>query len=118
MLSARSREARRRPRSDLVPVDQTVERPVGASADTRSATVVDIHVGRRLRDRRLLKGLTQEQLASRLGVTFQQLQKYEKGVNRVSVSRLYHAAQILQVPILWFFEGLVGVERDDRRVAE
>ncbi len=67
---------------------------------------VDVHVGRRIRERRMLMGLSQEQLARLLGVTFQQIQKYERGTNRVGASRLVELARILQVPLGWFFEGL------------
>ena len=69
---------------------------------------VDIHVGRRVRIRRVLVGLSQTALADQLGLTFQQLQKYESGANRISASRLWQIAQILDVPISWFFEGLDG----------
>jgi transcriptional regulator with XRE-family HTH domain len=78
--------------------------------EARQATPVDVHVGRRLRERRVLIGLTQEQLATRLGVTFQQVQKYENGTNRLCASRLYQCACVLGVSILWFFEGLAGME--------
>lgn len=69
---------------------------------------VDVHIGRRIRERRMLMGLSQEQLARLLGVTFQQIQKYERGTNRVGASRLVELARILQVPVTWFFEGLEG----------
>jgi transcriptional regulator with XRE-family HTH domain len=67
---------------------------------------VDLHVGARIRMRRKGLGLSQERLAEALGLTFQQVQKYERGANRVSASKLYDAARTLQVPIAWFFEGL------------
>lgn len=67
---------------------------------------VDRHVGLRVRMRRLTLGLSQEQLALRLGLSFQQVQKYEKGTNRIGASRMQHIAQILQVPPSFFFEGL------------
>jgi transcriptional regulator with XRE-family HTH domain len=66
---------------------------------------VDEHVGRRLRMRRLMLDMSQAALANALGLTFQQVQKYEKGMNRVGASRLQHIAQILQVPVPFFFEG-------------
>ena len=72
----------------------------------KSGTAVDAHVGRRLRERRLLLGLSQEALGAMLGVSFQQVQKYETGANRVSASRLYRLTQVLGVSIAWFFEGL------------
>ncbi|MBK5928284.1 helix-turn-helix domain-containing protein [Rhodobaculum claviforme] len=69
---------------------------------------VDQHVGSRVRQRRHELGITQQVLASKLGVTFQQVQKYELGLNRVSASRLWHVARILEVPVAFFFEGLEG----------
>lgn len=66
---------------------------------------VDVHVGRRVRDRRKALGITQERLGEQLGLTFQQVQKYERGVNRVSASKLFEIARVLQVPVNWFFEG-------------
>ena len=65
---------------------------------------VDVHVGQRLRVRRALLGLSQEKLADALGLTFQQIQKYERGTNRVSAGRLYDLSKILDVPISYFFE--------------
>jgi transcriptional regulator with XRE-family HTH domain len=67
---------------------------------------VDVHVGRRIRQRRSLLGMPQEKLADFSGVTFQQVQKYESGKNRVSASRLYEFAKLLEVPVGYFFEGL------------
>ena len=66
---------------------------------------VDVHVGARVRTRRLLIGMNQETLARALGLTFQQVQKYEGGANRVSASRLYAIADIIRVPISFFFAG-------------
>jgi len=67
---------------------------------------IDIHVGARLRMRRVLQGMSQENLGERLDLTFQQVQKYEKGANRVSASRLYQIGEILRVPVEFFFDGL------------
>ena len=67
---------------------------------------VDVHVGRRARERRTLEGMSQTAVAERLGLTFQQLQKYEKGANRISASRLYELAQIFDVPVAYFYEGM------------
>jgi transcriptional regulator with XRE-family HTH domain len=67
---------------------------------------VDIHVGARLRLRRTLIGMSQEQLSVALGITFQQVQKYERGANRISASRLFQASRTLGVPVSWFFEGM------------
>ena len=69
---------------------------------------VDVYVGRRVRTRRLLVGMNQSHLAEHLGVTFQQLQKYEKGANRISAGRLQQAARLLGVPVAYFFEGEPG----------
>ncbi len=73
---------------------------------TKNPNPIDIHVGSRVRMRRMLVGLSQERLGERLGLTFQQVQKYEKGSNRVSASRLYQMAQILGVPVQFFFDDL------------
>jgi transcriptional regulator with XRE-family HTH domain len=79
---------------------------------------VDVHVGTRIRQRRLLIGMTQQVLAARLGVTFQQVQKYEIGANRVSASRLWDIARLLDVPVGFFFEGIAPADqRDGRREA-
>jgi len=67
---------------------------------------VDVFVGQRLRELRMLAGLSQSDVASALGLTFQQLQKYERGFNRVSASRLFKLAQFFRVPVSVFFEGL------------
>jgi transcriptional regulator with XRE-family HTH domain len=66
----------------------------------------DTHVGKRLRMRRLMLGLSQTKIADALGLTFQQVQKYEKGANRIGASRLRHLSQILRVPEEFFFEGI------------
>ena len=67
---------------------------------------VDVHVGKRLRHRRWMLGVTQQQLAERVGIKFQQIQKYETGMNRVSASRLWDIAEVLDVPVGYFFEGI------------
>lgn len=67
---------------------------------------VDVHVGKRIRHRRWLVGVTQQQLAEAVGIKFQQIQKYETGMNRVSASRLWDIAEALSVPVSFFFEGL------------
>jgi len=67
---------------------------------------IDKHVGARVRMRRLMRGLSQAALGDALGLTFQQVQKYEKGKNRIGASRLQHISQILQVPAKFFFEGM------------
>jgi transcriptional regulator with XRE-family HTH domain len=69
---------------------------------------IDRHVGARVRERRIMLGLTQQQLADLIGVTYQQAHKYERGINRVSAGRLYEIAQVLSVPIGYFFDGIDG----------
>jgi transcriptional regulator with XRE-family HTH domain len=69
---------------------------------------VDVHVGKRIRHRRWTLGTTQQQLADRVGIKFQQIQKYETGANRVSASRLWDIAAALGVPVSFFFEGMEG----------
>ena len=68
---------------------------------------IDIYVGSRVRRRRTLLGLNQTQLGEKLGITFQQVQKYENGANRISASRLYQMTRILGVPVSFFFDGLL-----------
>ncbi len=75
-------------------------------ADDRSPNPVDLHVGSRIRLRRKILGVSQERLAESLGLTFQQVQKYERGSNRVSASKLYEIASTLQTQVAYFFEGL------------
>jgi transcriptional regulator with XRE-family HTH domain len=67
---------------------------------------VDVHVGKRIRHRRWMNGTTQQQLAEQVGIKFQQIQKYETGMNRVSASRLWDIAKVLDVPVAFFFEGM------------
>ena len=74
----------------------------------KSTTPVDTQIGARIRMRRMLVGISQTELGEKSGVTFQQIQKYEKGTNRVSVSRLHQIAQTLGVPVDFFYEGLSG----------
>jgi transcriptional regulator with XRE-family HTH domain len=74
----------------------------------KSINSTDQHVGSRVRMRRMMLGMTQADLSEAIGVTFQQVQKYEKGTNRVSASRLQHIAHVLQVPVSFFFEDADG----------
>lgn len=67
---------------------------------------VDVYVGLRMRARRTILGMSQEQLAAALGLTFQQVQKYERGTNRISASRLFQLSRVLEVPLDYFFEGV------------
>jgi len=69
---------------------------------------VDLHIGQRVRHRRWLLGMTQQQLAQSVGIRFQQIQKYESGANRVSASRLWDLSLALDIPVSFFFEGLAN----------
>src|SRR3954463_4684908 len=79
---------------------------------TKIPNPIDKYVGSRLRVRRTMLGMSQQKLAEALGLTFQQVQKYEKGVNRMGSSRLQHAAHILQVSVPFFFEGAPGGHKE------
>jgi transcriptional regulator with XRE-family HTH domain len=86
-----------------------------SSATRRSTTRtqdIDRHVGARVRERRIMLGLTQQQLADLIGVTYQQAHKYERAINRISAGRLFEIAQVLGVPVSYFFTGL---EQDSDR---
>ena len=74
---------------------------------------IDVHVGGRIRLRRNMVGMSQEKLGEHLGITFQQIQKYEKGTNRVGASRLQAIASFLEVPVSYFFEGAPGEGRSE-----
>jgi transcriptional regulator with XRE-family HTH domain len=81
----------------------------GAGSPRRSTSRtqdIDRYVGARIRERRIMLGLTQQQLADMIGVTYQQAHKYERGINRVSAGRLFEVAQVLSVPVNYFFDGL------------
>ncbi|WP_295189388.1 helix-turn-helix transcriptional regulator [uncultured Brevundimonas sp.] len=73
---------------------------------TVMADDIDLHLGRRLRRRRRLLGLTQQQLAVQVGIRFQQIQKYECGANRISAARLWQLAEALETPVAYFYDGL------------
>jgi transcriptional regulator with XRE-family HTH domain len=76
---------------------------------------IDLHLGKRLRRRRRLLGLTQQQLAGACGVRFQQIQKYECGANRISAARLWQLSEALEVPVGYFFDGLSEMEQAEPR---
>jgi len=76
------------------------------TTEGRRSSAVDTHVGSRVRMRRKLLGVSQDQLADSLGLTFQQVQKYERGANRISASKLFRIAEILSVEVSYFFDGL------------
>ena len=77
---------------------------------------IDLHLGKRLRRRRRLLGLTQQQLADSVGVRFQQIQKYECGANRISAARLWALSEALEVPVGYFYDGLSATEARDTMV--
>lgn len=95
---------------DIVPLTQ--RRNIMNAETKKSAGAIDAHVGKRVRIRRVLLGMSQTALANQLGVTFQQLQKNERGDNRIGASRLFQLATILDVPVGYFFEGLDGAAPD------
>ena len=78
-----------------------------------TAVAIDNHVGRRIRERRIMLGLTQQQLAEMIGVSYQQAHKYERGISRVSAGRLFEIAHVLSAPITYFYED---VEEDPRQM--
>ncbi len=80
------------------------------------ADLIDKHVGKQLRNRRILIGLSQEKLAESIGVTFQQVQKYERGTNRLSASRLYTFSNLLDVSIDYFYEGLENIKKSGKAI--
>jgi transcriptional regulator with XRE-family HTH domain len=77
-------------------------------ANKKQPNPIDIHVGSRVRLRRMMLGMSQEKLGEHLGITFQQIQKYEKGTNRIGASRLQHISSVLSVPVSFFFEDAPG----------
>lgn len=96
----------------------TTEAPARRTRAKDGPNPVDVHVGRRVRARRALLGMSQAGLAQAFGLTFQQIQKYERGANRISAGRLWLLAQVLDVPVSYFFEGLEpsgnSADADDR----
>ena len=84
----------------------------------RAPNPIDVHVGQRIRARRKALGVSQEKLADELGLTFQQVQKYERGANRVSASKLWEIARVLQVEIAALFEGVIREGEGRYGVAE
>lgn len=97
-----TRQPQQRHQPRLMTAEQSTNpaRPVNRANDT------DRHVGARIRERRIMLGLSQQQMADLIGVTYQQAHKYERGINRISAGRLYEIAQVLGVPVSYFFEGL------------
>lgn len=91
----------------MVPFDEDGTRITNRNED------VDTFVGGRIRERRVMLGLSQQQMAQLIGVTYQQAHKYERGINRISAGRLYEIARVLRVPVSFFFEGLDGNTSED-----
>jgi len=81
---------------------------------SRRANPLDLHVGSRVRLQRMLLGMSQEKLGEQLGLTFQQIQKYEKGINRIGASRLYELAKVLGVSVQFFYEDAPGTTPDNK----
>ena len=84
--------------------------------ETKMKHPVDLHVGQWVRQRRWLLGMTQQQLAEKVGIKFQQIQKYETGANRISSSRLWDISEVMDVPVSFFFDGLDRI--DDREAGK
>lgn len=103
----------------MVPERAGVESDLNNGRKTKGrSNPVDGYVGGRLRLRRTLLGLSQEKLAEAIGLTFQQVQKYERGTNRISASRLYQFAKILDVPVSYFFDQYEGSDHLAQPLAE
>ena len=100
------------------------DKPQRRPRQTASVSAIDAHVGERMRERRLILGMSQEKLGEALGISFQQIQKYERGTNRIGAGRLFTIGQVLGVAVSYFFDGLdagVPPERlvtQSRRAAE
>jgi transcriptional regulator with XRE-family HTH domain len=107
-------------RDEVIKAQSVQAAPAGAAVETRASARplsgarrsiartqdIDRHVGARVRERRIMLGLTQQQLADLIGVTYQQAHKYERAINRISAGRLFEIAQVLGVPVSYFFAGL------------
>lgn len=101
-----------------------MEKKRAPTENKRAPHPIDIHVGSRVRLRRMMQGVSQDKLGEELGLTFQQVQKYEKGVNRIGASRLYEIAKILSVPVQFFYddygdgpETLIGFAETQRNLS-
>jgi transcriptional regulator with XRE-family HTH domain len=81
-------------------------KPSGRTASTGNPNPIDVHVGSRVRLRRTLLGMSQEKLGEAIGLTFQQVQKYERGANRIGSSRLFDLSRVLDVPVSFFFDDM------------
>lgn len=90
----------------MSPRDSAVSELDSPVRPANKASEIDKHVGTRIRERRIMMGLSQQQMADMIGVTYQQAHKYERGINRISAGRLFEITQVLGVPLTYFFEGL------------
>ena len=95
------------------PNDVVATLPRERTVPANRASDIDKHVGARIRERRIMMGLSQQQMADMIGVTYQQAHKYERGINRISAGRLYEITRVLSVPVSYFFDGL---ENNDEQV--
>jgi transcriptional regulator with XRE-family HTH domain len=110
----------------VVALQKTLMKPVSGNQRRRRNSTrlspIDVHVGGRLRLRRTLLGMSQEKLGHAIGLTFQQVQKYERGANRIGASRLYDLSRVLDVPVAFFFDemapGLVALAGNGPRAAK
>jgi transcriptional regulator with XRE-family HTH domain len=89
-----------------------IEEPEHEEKGSRRASTIDVHVGGRVRLRRMVLGMSQEKLGEQLGLTFQQVQKYEKGVNRIGAGRLFDLSHVLGVPVQFFYEDAPQYQSD------
>lgn len=96
----------------MVPFDEEIPQVANREVD------VDSYVGSRIRERRVMLGLSQQQMANLIGVTYQQAHKYERGINRISAGRLFEIARVLRVPVGYFYEGLGGDGEEDLSVRQ
>jgi transcriptional regulator with XRE-family HTH domain len=96
----------------MVPFDEEMPQTANREVD------VDSYVGSRIRERRVMLGLSQQQMANLIGVTYQQAHKYERGINRISAGRLFEIARVLRVPVGYFYEGLGGDGEEDLSVRQ
>jgi len=111
---ARNREAQAGYTAKKTTEEMTESLPVTderAPVAARKPHHIDVHVGSRVRLRRMFIGMSQERLGEQMNLTFQQIQKYEKGTNRIGASRLFQLAEVLSVPVGFFFEGLEAPHR-------
>lgn len=99
--------------SPEVSTKNTQDQPAASSMVDIPIHGIDEFVGSRIRDRRISLGLTQQNMAKMIGVTYQQAHKYERGINRISAGRLYNIAKALNVPIAYFYDGLDATDSHD-----